>query len=215
MPSATGAPTPVTSSPVPPAQLHDTLVPADVNIRTGTFASGTLSQYSAPFDDFTSTATTTIRSVEWQGFYCNTGFTGNAIPDPVATAFIFRLAPNDGTADRPSFDAFGPAASTPAIQLTTIAASAVRQQLEFTRPDAACGARVQGDPAAYYRFSADLPSPYSVTAGGRYWLSIYAVMPAGQVSWSWRFGRQDNSFSIFWLNGTLTTFFGDRAFSLT
>jgi len=110
--------------------------------------------------------------------------------------------------------------TTGTFQVTTVPISAVRQQLEFTRMDAACGARTGGDPAAYYRYSADLSSPYDVTAGEPYWIAIYPVMPAVRESWHWRFGRQDNSYSIYWLNssplgiGTLTIFFADRAFAL-
>ena len=201
-------PTPVS------VQIHDTLVAPDSNIRTGTYATGTESGYSAPYDDFTPVAAVTIRSVEWQGYYCNTAFTGSAIPDPVATRFIIRIAPNDGANQRPPFEAFTTTQTTAAYHVTSIAPSAVSQQLEFTRQDAACGARVGGDPAAYYRYSATLSSPYTVTAGTRYWIAIYATLPAIQVTWHWRFGREDNSFSIYWLTGTLTTFFGDRAYAL-
>jgi hypothetical protein len=211
--------TPVSPTPTQSSPLHDTLVPADSSIMTGTFAVGTESAYSAPFDDFIPKTNGAIRSVEWQGYYCNTAFTGNAIPDPVATSFIIRLAPSEAGMQRPPFDALRATATTGASQVTTVAAAAVRQQLEFTRMDAACGARNGGDPAAYYRFSADLSSPYAVTAGSQYWIAIYAVMPAVQESWHWRFGMQDNSYSIFWLNGslssgTLTMFFADRAFAV-
>jgi len=112
------------------------------------------------------------------------------------------------------FEAFTTTETTAAFHITSMAASAVQQQLEFTRLDAACGARVGGDPAAYYRYSTNLSSPYTVTAGTRYWIAVYATLPAIQVTWHWRFGRQDNTFSIFWLTGTLGTFFGDRAYAL-
>ena len=208
-------------SPTPPVSpaLHDALVPSGSSILTGTGAVGNQSAYSAPFDDFIVTTSTSIRTVEWQGFYCNTAFTCNEIPEPVATSFIIRLAPNEADWQRPSFDAMRAPETSGASQVTTVPISAVRQRLEFTRMDAACGVRNGGDPAAYYRFSADLPNPYAVTAGEQYWIAIHAVMPAVRVSWCWRFGRQDNTYSIFWLNsspisGTLTTFFADRAFAL-
>ena len=47
--------------------------------------------------------------------------------------------------------------------------------------------------------------------------TLSRVRPArvdSTFSWHWRFGAQDNSYSIYWLNGTLTTFFADRAFSM-
>jgi hypothetical protein len=91
----------------------------------------------------------------------------------------------------------------------------VVQQFELSRLDAACGARNGGDPAAYYRFSAALPSSYPVSVGGQYWISISAVLPAERVAWHWRFGRPDNKHSIFWLNGSLSTFFDDRAFVIS
>jgi hypothetical protein len=183
-------------------------------ILNGSYAAGSGSVYSAPFDDFTPNRTANIGSVTWQGYYCNTAFTGNEIPDPVATAFVIRIAPNEAGANRPAFGTFGATQTTGTIQVSTVAAAAVTQRLEFTRQDAGCNARNEGDPAAYYDFSANLPSPYAVTAGTRYWMSIHAVLPAGRVAWHWRFGRQDNSFSIFWIEGTLTTFFADRAFAL-
>jgi hypothetical protein len=212
--------TPTAPTPPPSAALHDTLVPTGSSILNGTGAVGSQSAYSAPFDDFIPATNATIRSVEWQGYYCNTAFTGNAIPDPVATGFIIRLAPNEEGAQRPSFDGMRMSETTGTYQVTAVGASAVRQQLEFTRMDAACGVRNGGDPAAFYRMSADLSSPYDVTAGGRYWISIHAVMPEVRVSWHWRFGVQDNSYSIYWLNsgpisiGTLTLFFADRAFAV-
>src|SRR5678815_2394559 len=96
--------TPTAPTPPPSAALHDTLVPTGSSILNGTGAVGSQSAYSAPFDDFIPATNATIRSVEWQGYYCNTAFTGNAIPDPVATGFIIRLAPNEEGAQRPSFD---------------------------------------------------------------------------------------------------------------
>lgn len=210
-----GSDTPDTKPSPTPVALHDTLVPADSSIRNGTIAGARDSDYFAPFDDFTPSANATIRTVEWQGYYCNTAFTGNAIPEPVATSFIIRLAPNEAGAERPSFDAFRAITTMGTAQVTTIAASAVRQQLEFTRMDAACAVRNEGDPAAWYRFSANLPSPYPVTAGGRYWLAIYAVIPSGPaVAWHWRFGMQHNSYSVYWSRGNLALSFGDRAFAL-
>ena len=214
-----GGSNPVSPSPAVSSALHDALVANGSSILTGTGAVGNQSAYSAPFDDFIVATSTSIRTVEWQGFYCNTAFTGNEIPEPVATSFIIRLAPNEADWQRPSFDAMRAPETTGTPQVTAVPVSAVRQRFEFTRMDAPCGARNGGDPAAYYRFSTDLPNPYAVTAGERYWIAIHAVMPAVRVSWNWRFGMQDNTYSIYWLNssaasGTLTTFFADRAFAL-
>jgi hypothetical protein len=209
------SPTPLPNpSPSPHlVSLHDTLVTGS-SLISGTHAITRGRQYSAPFDDFNSPVDAVIRLVEWQGYYCNTAFTGSAIPDAVATFFVIRISPAEPGAERPPFVAFHTEVTTGAHHVAVVPAAMVTQQLEFTRLDAACGARNEGDPAAFYRFSATLPSPYPVTAGGGYWISISAVLPEDRVSWHWRFGAPDNKHSIFWANGTLTTFFNDRAFTI-
>jgi hypothetical protein len=181
--------------------LHDNLVLGSEE-RAGTIAfqlDSQLSNYAAPFDDFVARQTASITSLEWQGYYCNVQFTGSDIPTPVATSFIVHIAQNEDGQQRPPYAAFNSTA-TGSSYIQAIPAAAVRLQLEFTRLDAGCGARNGGDPAAYYRQSAELPAPYRVTAGQRYWISIYAVLPPVRVAWHWRNGGVDNGFSIFCLN---------------
>ncbi|MGE3493041.1 MAG: hypothetical protein AB7N29_23790 [Vicinamibacterales bacterium] len=185
----------------------------------GTVANGG-EHYQAPWDDFTQATSGMIRAVEWQGYYCNRAFTGSAIPDPSASSFYVRLAPNDPSLLHPHWDALRAASTSGAYQVSVIPASAVVQQFEFSRLDAPCGARNGGDPAAHYNMSANLPVPYPVTAGTKYWISIHAVIVTGaQVSWHWRFGRPDNNSSIYWLynspnSGTMTHFPNERAVAL-
>jgi hypothetical protein len=200
--------------------LHDTLVGSGSAPFFGTHATGAESSYQAPFDDFTATGNAMIRTIEWQGYYCNRAFTGSAIPDPVATQFVIRIAPNDPGANRPPFAAFRAPTTTGETYVAIVRASSVRQQLETTRLDSPCGSRNGGDPASYYTFSTTLTTPFPLTAGRKYWVSIVATLPSVPVSWHWRFGRADNSASIYCLcndvigGTTLTTFASDRAFAL-
>ena len=199
--------------------MHDTLLAIGSAPFFGTHATGIESSYQAPFDDFTPTANATIRSIEWQGYYCNRAFVGLDIPGAVATQFVIRIAPNEPGANRP-FAAYRAPATTGETYVAIVPASAVRQQFESTRLDSPCGSRNGGDPAAYYNFATNLTTPVPVTAGRKYWISIVATLPSVPVSWHWRFGRTENSASIYCLCNdvlggvTLTTFASDRAFAL-
>ena len=205
--------------PPPPAGpvtvvVHDRLVPPATAIHSGVLVQSRIGFFdTTAFDDFVPAMDARIQRVTWQGYYCNRSFTGNAIPEPVASAFRVRIAPDDADGQRPPFETLYTDVPTATTYLATVSSAMVSQQFEFTRQDAACGIRNGGDPAAYYRFSAALPSPYDVTAGVRYWIGVQAVMPDVPVGWYWRVGLQDNSFSIYWL-GVLTTFFVDRAIAV-
>jgi hypothetical protein len=205
---------------VPPAiatRVHDTVHDSGT-VTFGTHGTGTAQNFQAPFDDFTPTASVALRSLEWQGYYCNRAFVGSDIPGAAATQFIIRIAPHNPATDMPAYSAF-PASASSETQVITVPASAVLQQLETTRLDSPCGSRNGGDPAALYKFTTHFASPIPVTGGRRYWISITATVPdAPPVSWHWRFGRRDNGTSRFCLCGqnatTLTTFHDDRAFAL-
>jgi hypothetical protein len=212
-PTAPPAPPPAPVGPVP-FVVHDTLVASDSAIINGSTAFRRQRDSYMPYDDFVPTQAGTIQSIRWQGYYCDRAFTGATIPSPNATGYRIGLAEDESGGEHPPFALAFEYVTTPTLQWVVIPAADVRQELEFTRLDGPCLGGVEGNPAAYYRYSADLPIRFEVKAGTRYWVGVFALIPDGFVQWFWRFGRQDNSYSRYFVNGVMTTFFGERAVAI-
>lgn len=155
------------------------------------------------WDDFTSTTSTTIRAVSWQGGYCDRKGPGllPRVGPPRPASSTFQLSFLRDSNGRPQ-DFASPS------PLTLTSAEAHEQfAFDVDRSDASC---------AYYYYAAVLSTPFLVTAGTRYWLLIRAYIEAGESPWGWRIGQQDNSISAQGaLNGGMFTVARDLAFSLS
>jgi len=199
--------------------VHNTLNPSGNRSADVSF-SWAYEQYTTPFsnlapwawDDFTSAEAATIRTVSWQGSYCRRQILAPTGPPPAAS-ISFQVAFSSDVNGRPSY--FGPplhsVSFTPADAHEQFAFNSFWHQYEDVDHD-----------CAYYNYAATLPTPFSVTAGKRYWLLVQpqisnaALFVGGAVSWGWRVGTQDNSISA---NGSLHngifTVPRDLAFSLS
>jgi hypothetical protein len=162
------------------------------------------------WDDFTSSVTTTIRTVSWQGGYC-----AQRLPLPVgpprpnANAFqVWFYSDRNGSPVGPSG-----ALAADVYSITLSPAEAHEQFLfETAGSEADC---------ASYDYTAVLPIPVSVMAGTRYWLLIRAEIIDLRIPWGWRAGLADNGISAWGslrgisLSGRTSTSPKDLAFSLS
>jgi len=201
-------PTPPSTEPTPPsgAFVHNTLNPPDNRSFLEIKGSWRYSTYFpmldtlAPWtwDDFTSAETATIRTVSWQGGYCQR----RGLAPISATAISFDVSFYPDGNGRPQY--FG--TSLYAARFTPAEA---REQFAFDSSwnELDC---------AYYDYTAILPTPFPVTAGTRYWLLIMAEIGSTGPSWGWRLGGQDNGISARGtLKGGIFTSPSDLAFSLS
>jgi hypothetical protein len=152
------------------------------------------------YDDFVSPTTVTIRTVAWQGGY--------SPARPAATSFFIafiadagnghpRKEPDDANSGRPR-----------SLSSATYLLSQVNESLDVTFPcvnsNQQCG---------LYNYSVTLASPFTASAGVRYWLTIQADVPfPAPASWGWRRGTPQNLRSSSNIAGATHLF--DFAFAL-
>jgi hypothetical protein len=210
-------------SAIPPQFIHSTLNAADnrgarhlqgsylPNTIPGFLTGGAVNHQAA--DDFTPLLSIAIRTVSWQGGYvgdCAGAASGRPVSPPTAVsrAFVIDLYPDHNG----SPELYG------GVQLYEVMLSPTDAHERFTFDTGATAASCDTQtPASYYEYTAVLPTPFSVAAGTRYWLSVRADMPNNMpINWGWRVGTQDNNYSVFsGLGLSLVTSTVDLAFSLS
>lgn len=139
------------------------------------------------WDDFTSSVTTTIRTVSWQGGYCAARVPVPVGP-PTARAISFQVGFYSDSNGRPRNPFNGGGLGD--VYAVTLSPAEAHEQFVFE----AMGSEAD---CAYYDYMAVLPIPVSLTAGTRYWLLIRADLGGGPLGspWGWRVGLADNGIS--------------------
>ena len=159
--------------------------------------------------------TTTIRTVSWQGGYCQGPVTvppgTGPLPPPAAAASSFQLAfyPDDNGR---------PASFRQALYEVTLTPGEAHEQVAFDSGPTAGGCDWQAPTATYYDYMAVLPVPFPVTGGTRYWLLVRANTGNTGIPWGWRIGMRDNNYSVYQTRGVgdlLSTSSTDLAFFLS
>jgi hypothetical protein len=166
------------------------------------------------FDDFTSSATEVLRSVSWQGSYCDARFQVPLVP-PQPAASTFRVSFYSDLDGRPAGTQFGVAA----LHESTYSPVEANEQLQFalaSNESVGCGSKIPAS-FSYYGYSVVLRTPFAITQGRRYWLAIVADMSASDMLWGWRVGRQSNGLTFFSIQqgAVNSTYPNDQAFSLS
>ena len=98
------------------------------------------------------------------------------------------------------------------IQSTTFQIAQTGQTFDRNQTPLNCGTTPTG--WAFYSYSVALSTPFTATAGVKYWVSIQAVTPSYAVFWGWRDGTPDNRSSVQLFNGAFTSYNVDRAYAL-
>lgn len=197
------------NTPEPPDSeepTHTTLVPPATSGYIEARTSQITTDGSPPsyvFDDFILDEPATIRTVDWQGIYC-VQQPNAAAPTPTASSFTITFYSN--ASGRPNTAA--------PLHTSTYTVAQAGQVFEKTVNGLTCGT-APNTTWPFYRYSVELSTPFTVTAGTRYWISIQATTPSYAVYYGWRDGRPDNASSLQLFNGDYTEFPIDRAFSLT
>jgi hypothetical protein len=189
---------PEPASPSPGSQVfHDTLNPATSRDATRVWPSawvlegGRLSSGSLIADDFVARQSGQIRTVRWQGGYCDGRFNvPHAPPAPSATLFYVSFV-NDMPWGPENFDL---PPSTAPERYFAIAAEQVQHLRLFDLVPNANDPCVSKGAAAigYYEHSVVLPTPVTVVSGRRYWLEVSANIGTSPTTWGWRVGLPDN-----------------------
>ena len=198
--------------------VHNTLNPPDNRASRRLLLSAIQNPTPGPsqsvplrvYDDFTSAVTTAIRTVSWQGGYCGGSPAVGPLPPPVATSPSFQIAFHRDSNGSPSGS---PSLADYDVTLTPADA---HEQFAFDTGPTTGQCTSEAPNASYYDYTAVLPSPFPITAGVRYWLSVRADMRNAGASWGWRVGMRDNNHSKVNApqSSLLTTTF-DLAFSLS
>lgn len=184
---------------------HETTVPTATSGYVEARTSQIVTDGSPPaqvFDDFTLTTTTAISTVGWQGIYCVQQ--ANA-PAPAPTASSFTVSFYSDASGRPNIAA--------PLQRTTYSLANVGETFEKNVAGLTCGSAANTT-WPFYRYSVALATPFSATAGTKYWISVQATTPSYAVYWGWRDGTPDNNSSLQLFQGTYTAYPVDRAYSL-
>ncbi len=191
----------VPTAPAAPVVVYTSLGSMDSRDNPIHFPSS--STYARVGDDFTPTVTAEVRSIVWDGAYCDPRFqVPLAIPPAAAGSFRVTLSADSG------FDTVG----FPPLYDVVFEASQVRQEHQFDILESSwgCGAKVPA-PVAFYRFSATLPTAFSVIAGRKYWLEVSADTDASGLGWGWRPSTPGRS----WIRFYNATYAWNMSFSLT
>ena len=162
-------------------------------------------------DDFTPSRSGSIRTVRWQGGYCDPRFqVPLAIPTPVARSFRITFTHDVGGSPgsthtpnvRPLFETTVPLGDVHETKMFE-----VLQDREL-----GCGSKVPA-PHAYYGYTLTLPTTLTVAAGEKYWFRVMADIGVPTVMWGRRGGSggDGRSYSSY-ANASYLT---DMAFSLT
>jgi hypothetical protein len=214
--SAGGVTEPTPAITEPPAEkevvLHNTLNPP-ANGALDVYYSFDYDEYIpmistlAPWtwDDFTSSVSDTIRTVSWQGGYCQRRDLFPIGPT-AAKSVSFQVSFFSDVNGRPQY--FG----TP-LRSSTFTPPDAHEQFAFN----SSGNELD---CAYYDYTVVLPTPFPVSAGRRYWLLIRATRRASASTpdplWGWRIGQADDSISARGdLHEGISTVPTDLAFSLS
>lgn len=195
-------------NPTPPVNtkpIHETTVPPGTSGFVEARTSQIVTNGSPPtqvFDDFTPTEGGTINTVGWQGIYC-VQQPGAPAPNPTATSFTISFYSD--VSGRPNTAA--------PLQTSTYPVAQTGQTFEKNVAGLMCGTAANTT-WPFYQYSVRLATPFNVTAGTKYWLSIQATTPSYGVFFGWRDGIVNNRLSLQLFQGTYTTFNVDRAYSL-
>ena len=192
-------------TPLPDDPDRSTLVPPTTSGFVEARTSQIVTDGSLPstvFDDFTLTEDATITTVGWQGIYC-VQQAGAAAPSPTASSFTIGLYAD--VAGRPNTAA--------PVQTSTYTVAQAGQTFEKNVSGLTCGTAANTT-WPFYRYEVTLTTPFNITAGTKYWISIQATTPSYAVYWGWRDGTVDNSSSLQLFNGVYTPYPVDRAYSL-
>jgi hypothetical protein len=209
------------SSPTPVAPgiitLFDTLNPPNsrenLSLRLASHPNYPGSEnFSFYVEDFRTAVNAEVRTIKWQGAYCDARF--NEVGPPRAVATLFRITIYSDRDNYPAMDflsvPIGPSHNA------TYDISQVNEQLDFElgyQPTLGCSNR-GASTFTFYSYAAALTTPFAVTANTRYWLRIQPTLSTRDMWWAWRTGRPDNSFGLApWL-GPGTFFPSDAAVSL-
>ncbi|MEO8227770.1 MAG: hypothetical protein ABI637_10070 [Gemmatimonadota bacterium] len=157
---------------------------------------------SQVFDDFSFAAGGTFTKVGWQGIYC-VQQPGAAAPSPTASSFTVSFYS----------DLNGKPNLTAPLQTTTYTVAQSGQTFEKNVSGLMCGTAANTT-WPFYKYAVTLPTPFTVTAGSKYWISIQATTPSYAVYFGWRDGTVLNNLSLQLFNGVYTTYNIDRAYSL-
>ncbi len=196
---------PVTQPPATAAPPHETTVPVSnpgfVEARTSQIVTNG-SPPSQVFDDFTVSSTRTVTTVDWQGIYCVQQLNAPA-PGPTASSFTISFYPD--AAGRPNIAG--------RLQTSTYTVAQTGQVFEKTVPGLMCGTAANTT-WPFYKYSVRLTTPFTATAGTKYWVSIQATTPSYNVYFGWRDGTPNNNSSLQLFQGVYTTYNVDRSYAL-
>lgn len=200
-PSSPTSPSPPASAPPPSTTsgpIHDTLTDAGtggINDAVGSERSGGFDRQV--YDDFVSPTAATIRTLAWQG--------SRTMAHPPTGFYVSFIADEGGG---PLRQGDGSGRPRP-LNAETHSTDRVSERLVVTRacdnlPQELCG---------FFEYSVTLTTPFTATAGTRYWVLIQAESPLNAASgWSWRKGKVDNGYSL--SNIANLTFPWDFSFAL-
>ncbi|MEJ7810101.1 MAG: hypothetical protein WKG32_06740 [Gemmatimonadaceae bacterium] len=189
----------------PATRPHETTVPTATSGFVEARTSQIVTDGSPPsqvFDDFTLSTGVTVRTVGWQGIYCVQQV--NA-PAPTPTATSFTVSFYSDVSGRPN-------TATP-LQRATYTVAQAGQVFEKNVSGLTCGTAANTT-WPFYRYSVTLATPFTATAGTKYWISIQATTPSYAVYFGWRDGTVDNRLSLQLFQNVYTTYNVDRAYSL-
>jgi hypothetical protein len=191
--------------PAPPEPTQSTLVPTGntgfVEARTSQIVTNGAPP-SQVFDDFTFATDGTIRSVRWQGIYCVQQ--ANA-PAPAPTASSFTVSFYTDAAGRPNIAA--------PVQTSTYTVAQTGQAFEKNVGGLNCGTAANTT-WPFYNYAVTLATPFTASAGTKYWISVQATTPSYDVYFGWRDGTVNNRMSLQLFEGDYTTYDVDRAYAL-
>jgi hypothetical protein len=189
--------------------VYDSMQPSDTAEVTRLYQSyacvdsfGRLSECAYVWDDFVASATAEVRTVSWQGGYCDPRYQ----PPPAVTR-SYQITFSEDTNGSPALkNVIG------AVPLSdsTLSPAQVREE-----PIAAgqMGCSPDAGSHSYYQYTATLTTPLRAVAGRRYWIKIVVDVGTSNVGWGWRAGKRDNGYSLNQIAGG--SWRSDMAFSLS
>lgn len=202
----------------PPQVIYTTLNPPDSRGPFRLFESRAYINYlnaevlgGTMVDDFTPTVSTQVRTIRWQGGYCDPRYqVPRVIPGRVAQSFRITFI-----SDRNGFPDMNQAFNSPLREAVFTPAEA-HEEFMFdvaNNPEWGCGSK-DSAPFAYYSYSATLSAPLRVEAGQKYWLRIIGDIGRSDLVWGWRGGTggDSRSYPALYID---SWFLSDMAFSLS
>jgi hypothetical protein len=215
------SPTEPTPSPSPspppspgPILIHSTLIPSEDRSATRLFLAYLkpggvfVNEYYGVWDDFTPAVSAQVRTVRWQGGYCDARYLVPPVVPP-AVARSFRIRFSDDFEGWPLI--FRPNTAPPIDVNIPISQMREEKMFDVDSPDLPCGR--DGTPQSYYSYSTTLPTPLPVVGGRRYWIRVDADVGNSEVAWGWRIGTGGDGRSISHVSNAV--WLADMAFSLS